>query len=168
MPSFLLPVHGVFTLSQKRSHLGASLAVQWLRLHTSRAGDLGSILGEGTRSHKSHNMAKKEIEFYPSSGIPAHVSSSLTSCRSCHVDHSLIIGKDPDGVKRSRALQQTDWAWVTVLCKDAARGCQLQASVNSDPTSVTQTAFMTSPPGGWWGLCEVLTQPSSWHPEHAK
>ena len=28
-----------------------SLVVQWLRLHTPRQGSLGSIPGEGTRSH---------------------------------------------------------------------------------------------------------------------
>ena len=31
--------------------VGASLGVQWLRLHTPNAGGLGSIPGQGTRSH---------------------------------------------------------------------------------------------------------------------
>ena len=30
---------------------GMSLVVHWLRLHASSAGGLGSILGQGTRSH---------------------------------------------------------------------------------------------------------------------
>ena len=30
---------------------GTSLVVQWLRLHTPKAGKLGSIPGQGTRSH---------------------------------------------------------------------------------------------------------------------
>ena len=30
---------------------GTSLVVQWLKLHTPNAGDLGSIPGQGTRSH---------------------------------------------------------------------------------------------------------------------
>ncbi|TEA37609.1 hypothetical protein DBR06_SOUSAS5310036, partial [Sousa chinensis] len=33
--------------------LGTSLVVQWLRLHTPNAGGLGSIPGQGTRSHTS-------------------------------------------------------------------------------------------------------------------
>ena len=31
--------------------LGTSLVVQWLRLHAPSAGGLGSIPGQGTRSH---------------------------------------------------------------------------------------------------------------------
>ena len=31
---------------------GASLVVQWLRLHIPNAGGLGSIPGQGTRSHE--------------------------------------------------------------------------------------------------------------------
>ena len=158
--------------SQKRSHLGASLAVQWLRLRTSSTGDLGSIPGQGTKhvtSHMSHSMAKRETESYTSSGSPAHVWPSLTSYRSCHVDHSLIFGKDPDWVKRSRALQQTDpglndhiaWrfgAWVSATgrCKFRSHLC--------DPDGLHDLSS--------WGLmrslCGVLTQPSSQHPEHAK
>ena len=34
-----------------RSHLATSLAVQRLRLHVPNAGGLGSIRGQGTRSH---------------------------------------------------------------------------------------------------------------------
>ena len=34
--------------NRKESHLGTSLAVQWLRLHTSKAVDTGSISGLGT------------------------------------------------------------------------------------------------------------------------
>ena len=30
---------------------GTSLVLHWLRLHTPNAGDLGSIPGQGTRSH---------------------------------------------------------------------------------------------------------------------
>ena len=33
----------------KTIDIGASLAVQWLRLHTSSAGGLGSIPGQGTK-----------------------------------------------------------------------------------------------------------------------
>ena len=45
--------------------LGTSLVVQWLRLRAPNAGDLGSIPGQGTRSHmhattKSSHAATKE------------------------------------------------------------------------------------------------------------
>ena len=36
---------------QARTKPGTSLLVQWLRLCTPNAGDLGSIPGQGTRSH---------------------------------------------------------------------------------------------------------------------
>ena len=36
----------------KRYLLGTSLVVRWLRLHTPNAGGLGSIPGQGTRSHR--------------------------------------------------------------------------------------------------------------------
>jgi len=39
------------TLSPKDPEFGTSLVVQWLRLHAPNAGDLGSIPGQGTRSH---------------------------------------------------------------------------------------------------------------------
>ena len=35
----------------KLIQLGASLMVQWLRFHAPNAGGLGSIPGQGTRSH---------------------------------------------------------------------------------------------------------------------
>ena len=35
----------------ERASVRASLVVQWLRLQSLNAGDLGSIPGEGTRSH---------------------------------------------------------------------------------------------------------------------
>ena len=38
-------------LSSKELEFGNSLVVQWLRLHTPNARDLGSIPGQGTRSH---------------------------------------------------------------------------------------------------------------------
>ena len=34
---------------KKNLRLGTSLAVQWLRLHASTAGDTGSIPGQGTK-----------------------------------------------------------------------------------------------------------------------
>ena len=37
--------------SHQQAKEGTSLAVQWLRLLTPNAGDLGSIPGQGTRSH---------------------------------------------------------------------------------------------------------------------
>ena len=36
---------------QGKIESGTSLAVQWLRLHAPNAGGLGSIFGQGTRSH---------------------------------------------------------------------------------------------------------------------
>ena len=36
---------------QNRTDSETSLVVQWLRLHTPKAGGLGSILGRGTRYH---------------------------------------------------------------------------------------------------------------------
>ena len=35
----------------KPGHAGTFLVVQWLRYHTPNAGGLGSIPGQGTRSH---------------------------------------------------------------------------------------------------------------------
>ena len=35
----------------KKTHSGTSLVVQWLRLRAPNAGGLGSIPGQGTRSH---------------------------------------------------------------------------------------------------------------------
>ena len=35
----------------REDNLETSLVVQWLRLHAPNAGDLGSIPGQGTRSH---------------------------------------------------------------------------------------------------------------------
>ena len=32
-------------------HIGSSLVIQWLRLHTPNAGGPGLIAGQGTRSH---------------------------------------------------------------------------------------------------------------------
>ena len=45
---------------------GTSLVVQWLRLHTPKAGGLGSTPSQGTRSHmmqlKSSNAATKDLK----------------------------------------------------------------------------------------------------------
>ena len=43
----------VLGLVSKAGNLGTSLVVPWLRLHTPNAGGLGSIPGQGTRSHMS-------------------------------------------------------------------------------------------------------------------
>ena len=37
--------------AKRGTFYGTSLVVQWVRLHTPNAGDLGSIPGQGTRSH---------------------------------------------------------------------------------------------------------------------
>ena len=43
---------GIFAnITLLKSGQGTSLLVQWLRLHARNAGALGSILGQGTRSH---------------------------------------------------------------------------------------------------------------------
>ena len=47
-------------LLQKNSTHGTSLVVQWLRLHVSNAGDVGSILGQGTRIPHLAWCAKKK------------------------------------------------------------------------------------------------------------
>ena len=49
----------------KYTNWGTSLVVQWLRLHAPNAGGLGSIPGQGTRSHmhaatKSTHATTKE------------------------------------------------------------------------------------------------------------
>ena len=51
VPSFWELGNLCLELTIKRRHLGTSLVVQWLRLHTPNAGGLGSIPGQGTRSH---------------------------------------------------------------------------------------------------------------------
>ena len=53
----------IFTI--KKPHTGTSLVVQWIRLRTPNAGGLGSIPGQGTRSHmhattKSSHATTKE------------------------------------------------------------------------------------------------------------
>ena len=49
---------------KKKSGIGNSLAVQWLRLHTSSAGGAGLIPGQGTRiphaTRHSQKVRKKE------------------------------------------------------------------------------------------------------------
>ena len=39
---------------RRRKTRGASLEVQWLRLHALRAGGLGLVPGQGTRCHMPH------------------------------------------------------------------------------------------------------------------
>ena len=48
------------TKRKKNSYKGTSLVVQWLRLHTFTAEDLGSILVGEQRFHKLHRVAKKK------------------------------------------------------------------------------------------------------------
>ena len=44
--------HGNTTIFQlKKKKIGTSLVVQWLRLHTPKAGSLGLMPGHGTRPH---------------------------------------------------------------------------------------------------------------------
>ena len=43
-----------------KSHRGTSLVVQWLRLHAPNAGSLGSIPGQGTRSHMPQLRVPRE------------------------------------------------------------------------------------------------------------
>ena len=45
--------------SHLKSDLGTSLAVQWLRLHASNAGGMGSIPGLGTKIPMLHSMVKQ-------------------------------------------------------------------------------------------------------------
>ena len=53
----LCPVH---LLTFKINNRGTSLAVQWLRLHTPHAGDLGSIPGWGTKNpHTATKPARR-------------------------------------------------------------------------------------------------------------
>ena len=49
------PCHNLRTKLEPReiSFQGTSLVVQWLRLHVPNAGGLGSIPGQGTRTHMS-------------------------------------------------------------------------------------------------------------------
>lgn len=47
----------------KRHRAGAFLPVQWLGLHASTTGGVGSVPGQGTRISVPHSMAKtKDIE----------------------------------------------------------------------------------------------------------
>ena len=44
-----------------KRHLGISLVVQWLRLHTSTAGDAGSIPGQEAKiPHAAHEAKRKK------------------------------------------------------------------------------------------------------------
>ena len=47
------------TCLHRRSIYGTPLAVQWLRLHASNAGDSGSILSWELRSHMPPDMGKR-------------------------------------------------------------------------------------------------------------
>ena len=52
LPSFVLEILSVqLKKKQKRYGLGTYIVVQWLKLRASNAGGLGSIPGQGTRSH---------------------------------------------------------------------------------------------------------------------
>ena len=47
-------------LPDLKSHRGTSLVVQWLRLHAPNARSLGSIPGQGTRSHMPQLRVPRE------------------------------------------------------------------------------------------------------------
>lgn len=52
LPSIVLEILSVqLKKKQKRYGLGTYIVVQWLKLRASNAGGLGSIPGQGTRSH---------------------------------------------------------------------------------------------------------------------
>ena len=52
-----------YLASSKSDQWGTSLAVQWLRLHASNAGDAGSIPGLGTKIlHTTQHGQKKKSE----------------------------------------------------------------------------------------------------------
>ena len=62
------PEHGsdiqvLICLSMEKSEINVgawiSLAVQWVRLHTSTAGGTGSIPGQGTNTHMPHTWPNK-------------------------------------------------------------------------------------------------------------
>ena len=44
---------------RKRVTLGTSLVAQWVRLHAPNAGCLGSVPGQGTKSHMCSQINKK-------------------------------------------------------------------------------------------------------------
>ena len=81
---------------------GTSLVVWWLRLHTSNAGDLGSILGQGTRSCKPklkilhavmkvpfatpetwYGQIKKQEQTLPTDDLPQKANTRATMRRHC-------------------------------------------------------------------------------------
>ena len=63
-------------LLQKDSTHGTSLVVQWLRLHVSNAGDMGSILGQGTRIPHLSWCAKKRRAWGKGQELPSPLQGS--------------------------------------------------------------------------------------------
>ena len=53
MTTYIFKIH-------KTVKLVASLVAQWLRLHSSTAGSVGSTSGEELESHMPHGLAKKK------------------------------------------------------------------------------------------------------------
>ena len=52
----------VLKYSSKNVCSGVSLVVQWLRLHTSSAGDSGSIPGQGTKIPDATHHSQKNLK----------------------------------------------------------------------------------------------------------
>ena len=51
VPCFIYSVFIFLIIKFLKKVIGTSLVVQWLRLHAPNAGGLGSIPGQGTKSH---------------------------------------------------------------------------------------------------------------------
>jgi len=71
LPALLIHPHLALTLQTllQKWFLGTSLAVHWLRLHTSTAGGMGSIPGWGTKilhaTRKTWPKKKRFLKIYP-------------------------------------------------------------------------------------------------------
>ena len=65
-----------------------SLVVQWLRLHAPKAGGLGSIPGQGTRSHMLQFITGQATAC-ASGCLISHISNSSNQHGSCAADPSL-------------------------------------------------------------------------------
>ena len=97
----------------EKEYIGTSLVVQWLRLCAPNTGDLGSIPGQGTRSHMSQLIVHSSVQLLSrvqlfvthglqhvmllcSSPTPRSCSNSCPSNRWCHpIISSSVVPSPP-------------------------------------------------------------------------
>ena len=89
------------SINTQRRGQGTSLAVQWLRRHTSNARDVGLILGGEIRSHMSCSMArrlkkKEEARLGPSKAVAVYTSGRESSSALSTADALTVNSHPPE------------------------------------------------------------------------